>query len=420
MTSTERHEGRYQRRKAKRCEKRKQLIGQCDNYNAVFSYDNLWKSHKDCQANVGWKSSTRRYKFYGVRNVATTYLALQKEIYKSRGFIAFDVIERGHTRHILSVHISERVVQRCFCDNSLVKVFSSSFIYDNSACLKGKGVDFAKDRAECHLHRYYRQYGTNDGYVFAFDFSGFFEHIRHAPLYATADQKYTDVRLSQMYRKFISCFAEYNRKVGRHIGDYEVELGLGSQSSQVSAVEYPDKIDHHIKEHLRAKYYARFMDDGYIISPSKEYLQQCLSELKIMCAELGIKLNEKKTRITTLKHGFVFLKTRYILTDTGAVKRIPTKDSRRRECRKMKVFVRWVGEGKMTIDDAWQSYQAWRSHLLRDDAHKTIRSMNKRFEEKFGGYINDSIRASLYRRTRKPTRRARKTLQRRGQTNRTS
>lgn len=85
-------------------------------------------------------------------------------------------------------------------------------------------------------------------------------------------------------------------------------LGLGSEDNQTIAVSYPNKLDHYIKEVLQIHEYARYMDDGYLIHESKEYLEYCLQEIRRICAELKIELNEKKTRIVKLSHGFTFLK----------------------------------------------------------------------------------------------------------------
>lgn len=52
--------------------------------------------------------------------------------YKSGGFYEFTIMERGKLRHIKSVHISERVVQKCLCDYSLTPMLSRTFIYDIS------------------------------------------------------------------------------------------------------------------------------------------------------------------------------------------------------------------------------------------------------------------------------------------------
>jgi hypothetical protein len=76
--------------------------------------------------------------------------------------VEFDLPGRGKTRHIKSVHISERVVQKRLCGNALVPVLSRSLIHDNGAFVKNKGVHFALRRLIVHLSRYYRRNRTRE------------------------------------------------------------------------------------------------------------------------------------------------------------------------------------------------------------------------------------------------------------------
>ena len=135
MNSKERHELRYRRRKARRDEKKRRLAEEYGDFNKVFTIENLYAAYKGCCKGVGWKASTQRYKANALLNVVDTLDLLRSGKFKSKGFYEFDIIERGKERHIKSVHISERVVQRCLCDYSLVPIFSNSFIYDNGACI---------------------------------------------------------------------------------------------------------------------------------------------------------------------------------------------------------------------------------------------------------------------------------------------
>ena len=166
-----------------------------DNFDAVFTFDNLYHSYKKCCLGVGWKASTQRYRVNAIVNVNDTLRQLKEGKFKSRGFYTFIRIERGKERNIKSVHISERVVQRCLCDYSLIPILSRSFIYDNSACMAGKGIHFAVNRLVCHLQRHYRKYGKN-GYALVFDFSKYFDNIEHKPLKDIIDSEYTDTRLA--------------------------------------------------------------------------------------------------------------------------------------------------------------------------------------------------------------------------------
>lgn len=169
MNSTERHEARYQRRKAARIEKKAKTLKEFGDFGAVFSFDHLYASYRASIKGVGWKASTQRYKSSALAHIAKTQEELLTGKYRSRGFYEFDLVERGKPRHIRSVHISERVVQRCLCDYCLVPALSKSFIYDNGASLPGKGYDFAVSRVTRFLADHYRRYG-NEGYALIFDF----------------------------------------------------------------------------------------------------------------------------------------------------------------------------------------------------------------------------------------------------------
>lgn len=369
MNSKERHEARYQRRKEERLRRKRERNEQYGDFDKVFTFDNLYCAFKKCCRDVGWKASTQRYKANALQNINDTLRSLQNGTYKSRGFYEFDVVERGKPRHIKSVHISERVVQRCLCDNALVPMFGKSFIYDNGACIEHKGIDFAVRRLVCHLQRHFRKHGTN-GYALVFDFSRYFDNIQHEPLKEIVDKAFTDTRIARLVNGFIDDFGE-------------VGLGLGSQISQVSALMYPNRLDHYIKEVLRIKHYGRYMDDGYLIHDSKEHLQKCLQEIRRICAELGIKLNAKKTQIVKLSRGLNFLKRHFILTDTGGVIIKPARKGITKMRHKLRTFKRWLDEGKMTIGDIWTSYISWKGHIKHCNAYRTTVNMDALYDKLF-------------------------------------
>lgn len=370
MNSKERHEARYQRRKEERLRRKRERNEQYGDFDKVFTFDNLYCAFKKCCRGVGWKASTQRYKANALQNINDTLRSLQNGTYKSRGFYEFDVVERGKPRHIKSVHISERVVQRCLCDNALVPMFGKSFIYDNGACIEHKGIDFAVRRLVCHLQRHFRKHGAN-GYALVFDFSKYFDNIAHEPLKATVCKTFSDPRIVRLVNGFID--------------DFGAQYGLGSQISQVSALMYPNKLDHYIKEELRIQAYGRYMDDGYLVHESKEHLQHCLQEIRRLCAELGIKLNEKKTQIVKLSRGLNFLKRRFILTETGKVIVKPARKGITNMRRKLRTFKRWLVAGKMKMEDIRTSYTSWKGHMKQCNAYRTILSTDALFDSLFAG-----------------------------------
>lgn len=119
------------------------------------------------------------------------------------------------------------------------------------------------------------------------------------------------------------------------------------------------------------------MDDGYIICPNKETLNLCLAEIKEITSILDIKLNEKKTHISKLSRGFTFLKVKFNLLPSGRILKRPYKGSIVRMKRKLKIYKRWVDEGKFTLEDVRMSYASWRGHISKTNSHKSVRSTDK-------------------------------------------
>ena len=369
MNSAERHELRYQRRKAKREQRRFARSQSCGSFSEVFSYKNLYESGLKCCRNVNWKASTQVFRAQLVARAADAQKKLGNGTWKSNGFRKFTINERGKTRHISSVDIYERMIQKCLCDNILTDAFTSAFIYDNGASMKNKGMDFALDRVNCHLERHYRKYG-NSGYVLLFDFTDYFNSAPHEPIYVELARRIQDERICKL--------------VGNLMENYgPVGMGLGSQLSQIEALMIPNPLDHYIKEKLHIKGYGRYMDDAYAIHHSKEYLEYCLSEIEKKCSEIGIRLNRRKTRIVPLNKGFAFLKTKFILTETGRVVRRANKETGKRLRRKMKTYRKWYDEGKFTLKDAIQSFNSSKGCLQRCDSYRLLKRLKREFKRQF-------------------------------------
>lgn len=362
MTSEERHEARYQRRKARREARRLERFKDALDFDKVFTYDHLYKSYLKCRKDVMWKGSTQKYVVQAPLNVYITYKKLMDGKFKTGVFREFDIYERGKKRHIKSVPIGERVVQKCLCDYSLTPVLESSFIYDNGASRKHKGYHFAMRRLKGHLQRHYRKYGT-DGYVLLFDFSKFFDNVSHAVIKDIIRSRYTDERLIKLIFHFIDAFGDQG-------------LGLGSQVSQTLALASANALDHAIKEDMGIEYYGRYMDDGYLIHPSKTYLRECLEKIRIICSRLGIRLNEKKTRIVKLSHGFTYLKARIFLLPSGRIVKKVDGKSVTRERRKLKKL---KTNPEITPEDLRTSFLSWRAYAMNFNAHYTIRSIEELF-----------------------------------------
>lgn len=375
MTSAERREIRYQRRKAKREEARRKRSMACGDFEEVFSFRHLYLSGKKCCKGVYWKSSTQRYIGNIIPNIALTAKSLNEGNFYHRGFHEFTIMERGKKRYIRSVHITERAVQKCLCDYCIVPIYSSSFIYDNSASLKHRGMDFALRRMICHLQKHYRKHGLAGG-ILIFDFKSYFDEAPHGPLAAEAKRRLHDDRVRSLHDSFIADFGP-------------VGLGLGSQISQTNALLLPSPIDHYFKEKLRIKGYARYMDDGYAIHEDIDFLRtEGMFGLEEMTRKLGLRLNWKKTRVIPLADFYRWLKTKFILTSSGKVILKMNPDSTKIIRRKLRTFHGKWERGEMTVADIRSSVESYHGHMKRGNSFKVRENTNQYFKSMFGFYPN--------------------------------
>ena len=232
--------------------------------------------------------------------------------------------------------------------------------------MKNKGYTFAAKRLTQHLHEHYRKYGQ-DGYVLTFDFSKFFDRVSHKLIKGILRKEFTDDRIIKLTEHFIDAFGE-------------IGVGLGSQISQVFALASANKLDHYVKDVCGVRGYGRYMDDGYIIHRDKAVLQRILEGIRAICNELEITLNEKKTQIIKLSHGFTFLKIRYFLLPSGRVVKKLHRRSIVRMRRKLKRFQTMYYAGKMTCADVYQSWQSWRAYASNFNAHRTIRRVGALYD----------------------------------------
>lgn len=383
MNSTERHEARFRRRQEKRKKRRAELNRLYGDFDRVISVRELTRAYYTCRKDVAWKGSVQQYGFNLMRNSYKSHMMLKNGVDTFKGFYTFDVHERGKVRHIRSVHISERCIQKSICAGALVPMLSNSFIFDNGASLKNKGTSFTIDRLTGFLHWWYRRHG-NSGYAIIGDFKAYFDSIDHEVACQVIRDAFDDPR-----------FEEYVRRDISHYG--KVGIGLGSEENQIIAVAVPNKLDQYIKTVRRVKCYTRFNDDFILFVETKEEARELLGEIRKVAASLRIRMNKRKTHIVKISHGFTFLKTKFNLTDTGKVIRRQAGGKFLRERRKLKAFRRFYKAGNMPIEYIAEQYRAWRGTFFpgrrkhryqiryrRFNNHRSLKSMDRLYNELFG------------------------------------
>ena len=371
MTSSERRELRYERRRERR---RLKADAHQKTFDEVFTLENLVRAGKASCNGSRWKTSAINMETWLLREACVERRKLCSGKRSFKGFRSFRTVEHGKERQIDALPIQDRMSQKCLCREILTGAYARSFIYDNSASIRGKGMDFALKRLKVHLRRHYRKHGLEGG-IYQFDFKSYFASLPHDKVKARARKVLKDNRLYALLCCYIDDF--------KHLGEIKKEgcgVGLGSEISQIIALVYTSPIDHYIKDHMGIKGYGRYMDDGYIISDSLEQLAEIQKEVHILAECLGISINARKDRITPFKHhGFSFLKMRVRLAQTGRVSMRVSRKGLKSARRKFVLLEKWVVAGQMKAEDAATSFNAWRSHAKRADSFLSLRAMETRF-----------------------------------------
>ena len=334
----------------------------------MMSEEGLLHAFKECRKGVAWKYSVQKFEMFLGDNIAKLHEQLARGEGVTKGFVCFCIRERGKMRHIQAVHIMERVVQKSLCMNALIPILKPSLIYDSGASLKGKGPTFTRKRIVTHLTRYYREHGSNKGYILITDYHDYFGSIDHAVLIDMLKKRIYDEDLLNLVLFYINCFGN-------------VGLGLGSEVSQVLAIFFLYPIDHFMKEVRHCRYYGRYMDDSYTIASTREELQAHLEAQMPLLEKMHINLNRKKTKIVAIDKPFIFMKCIYRLTSTGKVERRPVSPTIRNQRRKVKALLR-IHASCDTMNSVIASYNGVYKELKyrrgQNDLHLLKRRISRR------------------------------------------
>ena len=182
-----------------------------------------------CKRGVIWKRSVAVYVAQGLTNVYQLEESLGNGTYKIDKYAEFEIHEPKH-REILSTRIKDRVFQRSLCDNVVYPQITRSFIHDNGACQIGKGVDFALDRLDCLLHRYFRHYGK-EGHALKCDVKGYFQNTRHDVAKKAVSKRVTDREAAIRVHEIIESYgAKYWRMM---LEEYGIDTATAKKAAQI-------------------------------------------------------------------------------------------------------------------------------------------------------------------------------------------
>ncbi len=336
-------------------------------YDEIFTFENLLNAHLKARRGRRNKKDVITFELNLSAELWSLVNRLSNRTYEVSGYHKFNIYEPKE-REIQALEYKDRVVQHALCDLYLYPLLTAHFIYDNCACQKGKGTDFALDRLSLFFRKFYRLNGKN-GYILKVDVKKYFPSIDHDVLKEKLSRIIKEPDILILVNKIID---SYNFDSGKGIP-------MGNQTSQLFALYYLDSIDRFIKEKLRIKYYVRYMDDMILIHEDKEYLRQCLEMITVMaCDDLRLQFNEK-TQLFPIKNGVDFLGFHFYMTDTGKVIRKLRQSSKKRFKKRMKSLANQYAHNEIDLDDIKRTLPGYNGHLKRGNTYLLRRAVFKDF-----------------------------------------
>lgn len=329
----------------------------------VVGFDALYESANKCKKGVLWKDSVAHYMLNILEETAKLEEQLKNGTYKSRPLRPFSVTSIGKKRIVMGVAFRDRVFQRSLNDNAIYPQITKSFIYDNAACQKDKGVNFASKRLDCFLQKFYRKYGLN-GYVLQCDVSGYYPNMRHDVVEAVFKRHLE----TQIYELAVRALHQ----------QYEGEVGYyaGSQMIQIAGIAILNDLDHYIKERLGIKYYIRYMDDFILIHNDRKHLERCRQAIEEKLNGIGFELHPKKTRIYPITGGIKFLGFEHKLTSSGKVIKLIITKNVKMERLKLCRLVNKCKKGEIPRCKVDECYRSWKAHASKGNCHNLIKRMD--------------------------------------------
>lgn len=371
MTSEERKEQRYQRRKAKRDERKQERSDSIGGMETVFSFNELYKLGKKCCNGVRWKNSTQRFELHLFSGTARRRKLVMEQKWVPAKYVHFKLSERGKVRPIDAPRIQDRQIHKVYTQKVLLPLYLPSMIWNNGASLPNKGYEFSKKCLRQDLVYHFARYGR-DGSIILIDFKQYFPSASHETIYKRHERLILDDGL-------------------RAIGDSIIAtvpggkgLPLGVEPSQAEMIAFPSPLDNYIKCQLSMKCAGHYMDDYYVIVPPDKDAKEIMALIKVKATTIGLTVSNKKSRIVPLTKPFRYCKAKYRLTETGKVITSGSRDSLKRDRRKIKAYKNKLDEGKMSYEDLWTSVNGMLAYFEGYNDHKKVLRLRRLFYAIYG------------------------------------
>lgn len=228
-------------------------------YNRICSVENLQLADSIARKGKAKQPGVIQHMKNCDQNILDLHKSLLNKTYKTSEYTTFTIYEPKERVIFRLPYFPDRIVHHAVM-NIMEPIFVASFTADTYSCIKKRGIHAAVRNLKTALAD---ERGTQ--YCLKLDIRKFYPNVDHEILKQLLRRKIKDGDLLWLLDEII---------------DSADGLPIGNYLSQYFANFYLTYFDHWIKEQRRVKHYFRYADDLVILSESKEYLHQLLSDIR--------------------------------------------------------------------------------------------------------------------------------------------
>lgn len=302
-------------------------------------YRDLCQAYLEARRHKRNKSYQLRFEANLEDNMESLCASLWSRTYKPLPSDCF-VITDPKRREVFAAHFRDRIVHHLYFDYTH-EMFERTFIQDSYSCIKGRGTHYGIQRLKQHILKESLNY-SKPCFVLKMDIRGYFMSINRARLLTICSdslEKMSHHRIGgcadARWEEFIDMdFLRYLTKeivmldptcscrvIGK-ASDWDLlphdkslfhsakgcGLPIGNLTSQLFSNVYLNVFDQYMKRTLHCKHYGRYVDDFYVVSCDRDWLESLVPFIgDFLLKHLGLTIHEGKTVIRDVKKGVEFL-----------------------------------------------------------------------------------------------------------------
>lgn len=326
-------------------------------YPSIYSFESLYRGYR--RARLGKRDRVAVQHFE--QDLEGNLIQLQNELiwgeYKTGRYHLFPVFE-PKLRQVASLPFRDRVAHHALVA-AIEPLWESRFIDHSYACRPGRGMHRGADAVQAMQRRVQRDHGRV--YALKADVARYFASIDHQVMRQLLFRRIACSQTAAMCEEILASTTGQDELA-------PVGIPIGNLTSQLWANVYLHELDLFAKHHLKARHYARYMDDFVLIHHDKEWLHHARVEIEaFLWRQLRLNTNHKTQVFPVGRHhgrGLDFLG--YHIWPTHRRLR---KSSIRRIHRTMRRFQRLYARGDVDLDEIRRSVVSWSAHASHADTH---------------------------------------------------